>query len=88
MEMELELEDLPPKALRKMLRTILAKGMKKSDEEKDADIEKADKERQELSDLHEEGSGKAPRIPVLEDDMPEGLGEEDEKPAKGKKKGK
>lgn len=86
MEMELELEDLPPKALRKMVRALLTRGSKPSDEEKEDEDEKADKERQDLADLHAEGSGSPPEIPVLDDDLPEGVAKKEKK--KGTKKGK
>jgi hypothetical protein len=92
---ELDLEDLPPKALRKLIKSMLAKAGKKP-EGKDA--EKADEEREALTDLHEEQKGKPTPIPVTEEDLPPELsqddeddesdddGEEDEKPSK--KKGK
>ena len=49
------------------------------DEEEDAD-----KEREDLADLHAEHKGKGPDIPVTEDDLPESLRGDsgEEKPAK------
>lgn len=72
---ELDLEDLPPKALRKLIKSMLAKAGKKP-EGKDA--EKADEEREALSDLHEETNGKPTPIPVKKDDLPPELSQDDE----------
>ncbi len=72
---ELDLEDLPPKALRKLIKSMLAKAGKKP-ESKDAD--KADEEREALTDLHEETNGKPAPIPVTEDDLPPELSQDDE----------
>lgn len=91
---ELDIEDLPPKALRKLIRSMLAKAGKTPDKKAD---DKSDEEREALADLHEEGKGKAPKVPVTEDDLPfdlENEAEEDEasgeseKPAPKSKKGK
>lgn len=68
MPADLDLEDLPPKALRKLIRQMLAKGCKVQPDDKDTD--KLDDERQKLSDMHAERKGKPPEIPVTEDDMP------------------
>lgn len=62
-------------ALREYIRCMLEKkgkpcGKKQSDEK--------DKEREDLSDLHEETKGKPPTVPVSDDDMPFDLGGEDE----------
>lgn len=90
--------DSMPKVLRapfrKFIKQMMAKVGKPADE-KSAD--EADEEREALSDLHESHSGKAPKIDVLEDDLPFDLENEsesdeasepdDEPPAK-KKKGK
>ncbi len=72
---ELDLEDLPPKALRKLIKSMLAKAGKKP-ESKDAD--KADEEREALTDLHEETNGKPAPIPVTEEDLPPELAQDDE----------
>ncbi len=82
---ELDLEDLPPKALRKLIKSMLAKAGKKP-ESKDAD--KADEEREALTDLHEETNGKPAPIPVTEEDMPFDLGNEaDDGEASGEESG-
>lgn len=71
MNADLDLEDLSPKTLRKMLRALLAKNAgKASDEEKEADDDKAEEERTKLSDLHAEKKGKSEEVPVTEDDLP------------------
>lgn len=72
---DLDLEDLPPKALRKLIKGMLAKMGKPAN---DKDVEEADDERQKLADLHEEHKGKAPRIPVQKEDLPLHDSEEDE----------
>jgi hypothetical protein len=72
---ELDLEDLPPKALRKLIKGMLAQAGKKP-EGKDA--EKADEEREALTDLHEEQKGKPTPIPVTEEDLPPELSQDDE----------
>lgn len=80
---DLDLEDLPPKALRKLIKSLLAKAGKPSSG-KDADS--ADDERKKLSDLHAEHKGKPPEIPVTDEDLPFEAGddepdEEDESPS-------
>lgn len=73
---ELDLEDLPPKALRKLIKSMLAKAGKAAGKEAN---DKADEEREALADLHEEHKGKASPIPVLKDDLPPELeGDDDE----------
>lgn len=78
---EIDLDDLPPKVLRKMLRQMMGKEAK-SEEDNEKEIEKADKEREDLADLHAQSRGGAPEIPVTKDDLPEHmqdvLGNEDE----------
>lgn len=84
-EMELELDDLPPKMLRKMLRQLLAKKNKSRSEQGDDAEDKADDEREDLADLHAEHKGKGPDIPVTDEDLPESLrgdSEEEEEPKK------
>lgn len=91
MDAELDIDDLPPKVLRKMLRQMMAKKNKKPGERDEEEEDKADEEREALSDLHAEGRGKPPEIPVTDDDLPESLrGDSDEKDEdkKDKKKGK
>lgn len=68
---EIELEDLPPRVVRKMLRALMAKGVNVSEEESEEDVDKSEEEREELSALHEEGKGESPKVPVEEDDLPE-----------------
>jgi hypothetical protein len=89
---ELDIEDLPPKALRKLIRSMMAKTGKPRT---DAETDKADDEREALANLKEETNGKAPKIPVIEDDLPPELRddadedeEEDEEEDEGKKPGK
>lgn len=72
---ELDLEDLPPKALRKLIKSILAKSAKPAD---DKASDKADEEREALADLHESHKGKPKSVPVMEDDLPEGMLGDDE----------
>jgi hypothetical protein len=89
---------LSVKQMRDLIRQMSRK-KDKSDEEKDKEIAKADKEREELSDLHASSRGAAPEIPVTKDDLPESMheamesddeesDEEEEVPAKKSKKGK
>lgn len=70
---ELDLEDLPPKALRKLIKAMLSKAGKPRDEK---ESEKADEEREALSDLHEEHKGKPSPIAVTKDDLPPELSED------------
>ena len=72
---ELDLEDLPPKALRKLIKSLLAKHGKSNDSKQSAD---ADEEREALSDLHEEKKGKSEGVPVTDEDLPFDLGSSDE----------
>jgi hypothetical protein len=71
---DLDLEDLPPKALRKLIKSLLAKAGKPASS-KDAD--EADDERKKLSDLHSEHKGKPPEIPVTEEDLPFDTGDDE-----------
>ncbi len=71
----LDLEDLPPKALRKLIKSLLAK-MGKPASGKDADD--ADDEREALADLHAEHKGKPPTIPVTDEDLPFNVGDDEE----------
>jgi hypothetical protein len=64
---QLDLEDLPPKALRKLIRQMLSKGCAPPSDE---DADKVDDERQKLSDMHASRKGKPPEIPVTDDDLP------------------
>lgn len=89
---ELDLEDLPPKALRKLIKSMIAKAGKPRD---DKSAEDADDEREALADLHAEKKGKPTPIEATEEDFPPELSEpedadeeeeaEEEKPAKKKK---
>jgi hypothetical protein len=72
---DLDLEDLPPKALRKLIKSMLSKMGKHAS---DKDVEDTDDERQKLSDLHAEHKGKPPSIPVQDDDLPEFMKGDDE----------
>jgi hypothetical protein len=66
---DVDLEDLPPKTLRKMIRTLRAKLNKKpgGDDEEDSGSEK---EREDLADLHEDSKGKGHKQKVEKDDLP------------------
>lgn len=70
---ELDLEDLPPKALRKLIKSMIAKAGKPRDP-KDEDA--ADEEREALADLHAEKKGKPTPIEVTKDDLPPELSED------------
>jgi hypothetical protein len=99
MDAEVDIEDLPPKTLRKMLRALMLKAKGKPSKE---GADEADEERQKLADLHAEKKGKPPEIPVEKDDLPfetdddeeddeedsESESETDGLPFKKKKKGK
>ena len=73
MATEIDIDDLPPKVLRKMLRQVLGKSSppanKEEYEDREKAIEKADKEREELTDLQRESNGTPPEIVVLEEDL-------------------
>jgi hypothetical protein len=94
MDAELDIDDLPPKVLRKMLRQLMAKKGKPRSEQGEKAEDDAEKEREDLADLHAEHKGKGPDIPVTDDDLPEALkgqdddedSEDEEVPAK--KRGK
>ena len=74
-----DLDDMPPKVLRKMIRQLMGQRLSDRDPE---DLKKQDeeneKERKKLSNLHEEQKGAAPKTPVEKDDLPEGLDDVDE----------
>jgi hypothetical protein len=88
MDAELDLDDLPPKVLRKMLRQMMGKTPKKGEEDANGKaIEKADEEREALADMHSKSRGAAPEIPVTKEDLPEEmrdqLEEEDDEEEEG-----
>lgn len=72
---------LSVKQMRDIIRQMSRK-KSKSDEEKEKEIDKADKEREDLASMHAQSRGGAPEIPVTKDDIPEhmreAMGEEDE----------
>ena len=62
-------------ALREYIRSLLAKrGKPRSDKES----KEADKEREDLADLHEETKGKTAGVPVTDEDMSFDLGGDEE----------
>jgi hypothetical protein len=74
-----DLDDMPPKVLRKMIRQLMGQRLSDRDPE---DLKKQDEknetERKKLPNLHEEQRGAAPKTPVEKDDLPEGLDDIDE----------
>lgn len=62
-------DKLSVKQMRDLIRQMSRK-KDKSDEEKDKEITKADKEREDLASLHADARGAAPTIPVTKDDLP------------------
>lgn len=72
---DLDLEDLPPKALRKLIKSLLLKKGKPND---DKQAKEADDEREAIADLHASHKGKGPEVPVDEDDLPFDLDNESE----------
>lgn len=88
-ELEMDIDDLPPKVLRKMLRQMMAKKGKPRSEQGSDEEDKADDEREALADLHAEHKGKGPEIPVTDEDLPESLrgdSEEEDTKKKGSEK--
>lgn len=70
-ELDLDLEDLPPKTLRKMLRAMMQKMCRKPGDDVDpADEDESEKAREDLADLHEEKKGPGPKQAVSKDDLP------------------
>lgn len=83
----LDLDELTAPQLRKLFRRgALNALMKKDAKERDEETDKAAEENDKLVDLAEEKKGKSKAPEVLEDDLPEGLAEE-ESPRKKKKNG-
>lgn len=92
-EFELDLEELPPKVLRKIIRAGMGKRAKKKMEEADSDEEEdllddededeAEEDRKKLVDAVEEQRGAPPKVEVESDDLPPGVGD---KLSKKKKK--
>lgn len=80
---ELDLEELPPKLLRKIIRAGLGKRAKKKMSEADSDEEElledddnsAEEEREKLSQAAEDQRGAAPKMEVTKDDLPPGIGD-------------
>lgn len=78
-------------ALIRMVRKFKAKQLKDREaEDMEEDDERAEEERKKLADMHEETKGKAPKIPVEPDDLPEEIGEyaSDDEGDKSEKKSK
>ena len=86
-ELDLDLEELPPKLLRKIIRASMGKRAKKKMDEADCDEEgcdsedmltddedDAEEEREKLSNAAEEQRGAAPKVAVTKDDLPPGIG--------------
>lgn len=81
----LDLEDLTPAQLRKLLRSMACSGsMKQDQKEKDEEADEAAEENEKLVSLDEETKGKSKAPPVAEDDLPEEIAE---RKTKTKKKG-
>jgi hypothetical protein len=80
----MDLEDFPPsvqaKVLKKLVRRLMAKRLSERDpEEQEKDQKEVEKRREELSNLHEEKRGAAPKVAVTKDDLSADLlGEEEE----------
>lgn len=90
MDMEIDIDDMPPKVLRKLVRQLCGKknkeASKEEDDENEEAIEKADNEREELSNLQSETNGTPPEVAVLEDDLSDDAKSKIEKNKKNKKK--
>lgn len=82
LEKVVDLENLPPKVLRQIIRAGMGKRAKKKMAEADHDDEElledddnaAEEEREKLSSAAEEQRGQAPKVAVTEDDLPPGIG--------------
>ena len=81
-EFELDLEELPPKVLRKIIRASMGKRAKKKMDEaqcEDGDCEddddEAEEERKKQSEEVERQRGAAPSVEVTKDDLPPGIGD-------------
>lgn len=73
-DLDIDIDDLPPALVRKLLRRMVAKRLSDKDpEEAEKDEEDSEKERKKLADLHKEKKGTPPKMPVEEDDLPEGM---------------
>jgi len=77
---------LPASVLKKMVRALKAKRLAEREADESGEY-KAEEEREKLASLHEEQKGKAPKVPVSKDDLPEGLAEDDDEDPQPKKKG-
>jgi hypothetical protein len=68
MDMEFDLDDLKPTAIKRLLKRALVRGGKDEDKKRASD-EDADKEQEDLAELHsEKGDSKAPKVET--DDIP------------------
>jgi len=77
----LDLDDLTPKQLRKILNGVARSQLpyaKKTKEEQEADKEKASEESEALADLHKEKKGDSKAPTVLASDLPVKSEDEDE----------
>lgn len=76
---EKDLEHLPPKVLRMMIRKLKAKRLSERDpKDTEKEQEDAEAEREKLSKAHEDAKGAAPKVMVQDDDLPEELSESDD----------
>jgi hypothetical protein len=76
---EEQLDHLPAKVLRMMIRKLRAKRLSDRDpKDTEKEQEEAESEREKLSKAHEDAKGAAPKVPVMEDDLPEELSESDD----------
>lgn len=82
-EFDIDLDDLPNKLLRKIIRSGLGKRARKKMEQarcedgdcedEDEELDEAEEEREKLSRLAEEKRGEAPKVEVTKDDLPAGV---------------
>lgn len=99
MDAEICLKDVTPDVMKKIVKAVMGRMSKKPGQPAaPSDEKRADKERNDLADLHEEKKGPVPKQEVQEDDLPFdveiGEGDEDDEdsasdmePAPKKKKG-
>lgn len=76
LEFDMDLDDIKPSALKRLLREALTK--KGKDRNKDQAAKQAEKDSEDRVDLREEKNGKSPSVPVTKEDIPKSLRDADE----------
>ncbi len=86
LEFDMDLDDIKPSALKRLLREALTK--KGKDRHKEQAAKQQEKDSEDRVDLREEKNGKSPSVPVTREDIPKSIRDADEEDNKEEDKNK